>query len=69
MFNKFLRLLAEDIQRSYDLLSILFEDVDTFFLADKAMATVVNDAVDTNEFHACVAEMLHQFFWMSGAEI
>ena len=69
MLNKFLRLLAEDIQRSYDLLSILFEDVDTFFLADKAVATVVNDAVDTNEFHAGVAEMLHQFFWMSGAEI
>ena len=51
--------LAVLLKLSDNLLTILFEDVDTLFLLDKAVATVVDDAVYADEAHASIAEMLH----------
>jgi hypothetical protein len=41
----------------------------TFFFSDEAVTAVVNDAVDTNQFHASITKMLHQFFRVKSAKI
>jgi len=63
------RSLAVLLKLSDDLLAVLFEDVDALFLLDKAVAAVVDDAVDADEAHASIAEMLHQLLWMIRAKV
>ena len=41
----------------------------TFFFSDETVPAVVHDAVDANQFHARITEMLHQLLRVSRAEI
>ena len=69
IFNQLLRLGTTLVHLPHYVLAILFQYIYTFFFSNKTMSTVVHNAVYTNQFHASVAEMLHQLFWVEWAKV
>ena len=69
MINQFLSLLTKNIKWPNYLLAIFLQDIYTFFFPNKAVSTMVNNTIDTYQFHTGVAKMLHQFLRMSGTKI
>lgn len=59
ILNQFLGLGAALVHLPHYALAILFQHVYALLFSDEAVSTVVDDAVDANQLHAGVTEMLH----------
>ena len=62
IFDKLFCFLAILVELSNDRLSRFLQNVNTLFFSDEAMSTMINNTVNTYEFHTSVTKMLHQFF-------
>ena len=69
ILNQFLRLRTALVHLPHYALTVLFQDVHALLFSDEAVSTVVHDAVDTDEFHAGVTEMLHQLLRVNWTKV
>ena len=69
LLHKAFGFLRQFLKLLNDGLCILSENINRFFFSHEVMARMINNALDTDQSHASIAKMSHNFFWMLSTKV